>query len=72
MKSMLLSRWSRQRRGYNQTRTEELQSVTQKIGAAVYQQQAGPGVGDTGPAGSPGEPPGPSGEDVVDGEFRNV
>jgi molecular chaperone DnaK len=59
------------------TETEALMQVVQQIGAAAYQQQgAGPQAGDS--AGAQEEPPpggdqGPeSGEDVVDGEFRNV
>ena len=52
--------------------TEALNQVIQQIGAAAYQQsappdtQAGPGSSDAGPQGST------EGEDVVDGEFRNV
>jgi molecular chaperone DnaK len=49
--------------------TDDLQQTLQKVGAAAYQQGAGPA------AGGPGEqgPQGPeSGEDVVDGEFRNA
>ena len=52
--------------------TEALNQVIQQIGAAAYQQsappdtQAGPGPSDAGPQGST------EGEDVVDGEFRNV
>ncbi len=58
--------------------TEALNQVVQQVGAAAYQQQGTPGPdaaggsgGQTGgPAGGPGA--GPEGEDVVDGEFRNI
>ncbi len=62
--------------------TESLSQVLQKLGASMYQQpgQAGPGSEPTpgaGPEQPSGEQPGgpesgPSGEDVVDGEFKNV
>jgi len=61
--------------------TEALNQVIQQIGAAAYQQPAGPAAGPSadssgGPEqpgdGAPGPKPGPEGEDVVDGEFRNV
>lgn len=48
--------------------TEELGQLIQQIGAAMYQQQ-GPQAGGE-PQG--GEQAGPSGEDVVDGEFKNA
>ena len=51
--------------------TEALNQIISQIGAAAYQQAgpaaAGPDGGQAGP-----ETPGPEGEDVVDGEFRNV
>jgi len=63
--------------------TDNLNQAVQKIGASMYQQ---PGAGTSGagagptpeagpeqPGGSEGGPAsGPSGEDVVDGEFKNV
>jgi molecular chaperone DnaK len=51
--------------------TEALNQIISQIGAAAYQ-QAGPAAegADGGQAGP--ESPGPEGEDVVDGEFRNV
>ncbi|MDD5370191.1 MAG: molecular chaperone DnaK [Anaerolineaceae bacterium] len=60
--------------------TEELGQVIQRIGAAAYQPQGGPGAPGGQAAGEPGGPtpgePGPSqgpgGEDVVDGEFKSV
>jgi molecular chaperone DnaK len=68
--------------------TEELFQVVQQIGAAAYQQGAPGGSapggetpgGDSGPSSGPGSGPGsgpdsgsgPDGEEVVDGEFRNV
>ncbi|MCI0519277.1 MAG: molecular chaperone DnaK [Chloroflexi bacterium] len=49
--------------------TDALNEIAQQIGAAAYGQQGGvPGDGGAGP--QPGS--GPEGEDVVDGEFRNV
>jgi molecular chaperone DnaK len=56
--------------------TDELFQTIQQIGAAAYQ-QSGPAAGGTsGPSESSGpsgpQQPGPNGEDVVDGEFRNV
>jgi molecular chaperone DnaK len=59
------------------TETEALMQVVQQLGAAAYQQQ-GTGPQPDGESGGAQEPPpngdqGPeSGEDVVDGEFRNV
>ncbi len=60
--------------------TEQLGQDLQSIGQAMYQQPGGPqaggpgGPGDGGQQGGPqqGGPQGPSGEDVVDGEFRNA
>jgi hypothetical protein len=53
--------------------TQSLSEVIQQIGAAAYQQQQAseppPPDGGTPP---PGEQSGPTDEDVVDGEFRNV
>jgi molecular chaperone DnaK len=58
--------------------TESLGATIQKIGAAAYQ-QAGPSTpppaGDQPPEGEGGGPSGPQsggGEDVVDGEFKQV
>jgi molecular chaperone DnaK len=63
--------------------TEDLGQLIQKIGGSMYQ-QPGPDVGGTGPGPGPGPGSGgegggagpagggPSGEDVVDGEFRNA
>jgi molecular chaperone DnaK len=56
--------------------TDELFQTIQQIGATAYQ-QSGPAAGGTsGPSDSSGpsgpQQPGPNGEDVVDGEFRNV
>jgi molecular chaperone DnaK len=58
--------------------TDELGQIIQKMGAAVYQQTgetAAPG-GPTETGGAPGDTPPqggtPGGEDVVDGEFKNV
>ncbi len=53
--------------------TEALSQVVQKVGAAAYQQGAPaggetPGTESSGPEAKPG----PEGEDVVDGEFRNL
>jgi molecular chaperone DnaK len=52
--------------------TEALSQVVQKVGAAAYQQGApggeAPGTESPGPEAKPG----PEGEDVVDGEFRNL
>jgi len=50
--------------------TEALNQVIQQIGTAAYQ-GASPGGGTAGEAG-PETGSGPEGEDVVDGEFRNV
>ncbi len=54
--------------------TEALNQIISQIGAAAYQQTgpaaAGPDGGQAGPE-TP-NPEGPEGEDVVDGEFRNV
>jgi molecular chaperone DnaK len=58
--------------------TEELMTVVQQVGASAYQQETpeagGPPPDDgQGPSGEgPGPEGGPEGEDVVDGEFRNV
>jgi molecular chaperone DnaK len=56
--------------------TEELMSVVQQVGASAYQQEtpdAGGSPPDDGQGPSGPEPEGGSeGEDVVDGEFRNV
>jgi molecular chaperone DnaK len=60
--------------------TDALMQVVQQLGAAAYQQAGGPQAGTPeGDGGAPGpEQPGsgqgpePGGEDVVDGEFRNV
>jgi molecular chaperone DnaK len=62
--------------------TEELFRVVQQIGAAAYQQEAPGGAapggegsgseGDGGEGGDSGSGPGSDGEEVVDGEFRNV
>jgi molecular chaperone DnaK len=59
--------------------TEDLGQLIQKIGGSMYQ-QPGPGTGEAGPGPGAGEQGGgagpagggPSGEDVVDGEFRNA
>jgi len=59
--------------------TEDLGQLIQKIGGSMYQ-QPGPDVGGTGPGPGAGSQDGgagpagggPSGEDVVDGEFRNA
>ena len=48
--------------------TEELYRVVQQIGASMYQQPGGPQAGQPGL----GQPSGPAGEDVVDGEFRSA
>ncbi len=54
--------------------TEQLGRDIQAIGQAMYSQPGGPQAGgpDGGPGGAPGGQQGPSGEDVVDGEFRNA
>ena len=56
--------------------TEKLNQVLQQVGAAAYQQggpTAGPGPGFTGaPGGGPTGPAPDSGDDVVDGEFRDA
>lgn len=49
--------------------TEELMNIVQQIGAAAYQPEAGDGAPPPPPEGDPGSE---EGEDVVDGEFRNV
>jgi molecular chaperone DnaK len=55
--------------------TEALSQVLQQVGAAAYQQSGPAAAGAPGgaPGGTPGAGPdgGQSGEDVVDGEFRN-
>jgi len=50
--------------------TEQLGRDIQSIGQAMYSQPGGPQAG--GPGSAPGGEPGPSGEDVVDGEFRSA
>jgi len=56
--------------------TDELFRVVQQIGAAAYQQEApgeaAPGGESEGGDSGPDSGPGPDGEEVVDGEFRNV
>jgi len=56
--------------------TESLSQILQKIGASMYQQsgpQPGTGTPDAGPADDGQNPNKPDdGEDVVDGEFKNV
>ena len=52
-------------------RTQELSESMQKIGAAMYEEQAAPPPGGTPPGGAPGEAPGDD-EDVVEGEFREA
>jgi molecular chaperone DnaK len=54
--------------------TEALSQVVQKVGAAAYQQSAPAGEtpGPEAPGPGPDQGPGSEGEDVVDGEFRNV
>jgi molecular chaperone DnaK len=55
------------------TATQALSEVTQQIGAAAYQQQQqAPETPPDGGEPPAGEGPGPTDEDVVDGEFRNV
>jgi molecular chaperone DnaK len=49
--------------------TEALNQIVSQIGAAAYQQ---PGPAPEQPGGDGGKEPGPEGEDVVDGEYRNV
>lgn len=53
--------------------TEDLGQILQSIGAAAYQQQAGPSAGDTdtGSTGDGGSQT-PGGDDVVDGEFKSI
>jgi molecular chaperone DnaK len=53
--------------------TDTLMSAVQQVGAAAYQQQPGPEAASPPPGGEPGPGPesGDSGEDVVEGEFRN-
>jgi len=52
--------------------TEALMQIVQQIGTAAYQ-QAGPAAGSADAGGDQtGSQQGPEGEDVVDGEFRNV
>ena len=65
-----------------QAATEKLNQDLQKLGASMYQQPGAggqdtgpmPGPGGPTPGGEPGgpAPKGPEGEDVVDGEFKNV
>lgn len=59
--------------------TEQLGQDLQSIGASMYQQQPGPQAGGPGPDASSEQQPGSqgpsgdtSGDDVVDGEFRNA
>jgi molecular chaperone DnaK len=56
--------------------TEELGQAVQAVGASMYQQQQQAGdqdAGEAGQAGPSGESTdGPSDEDIVDGEFKNV
>ena len=57
--------------------TDELGQLIQKIGASMYQQQqppqqGGEAPGEQQPPTEGGEGPTPGGEDVVDGEFKNV
>lgn len=58
--------------------TESLAQTVQKIGASMYQQQQAAAGGAGSAGGQAGEQPGggsekgPGGEDVVDGEFKNV
>jgi molecular chaperone DnaK len=55
--------------------TEELGQAVQAVGASMYQQQQAGGqeTGEAGQAGPSGESSdGPSDEDIVDGEFKNV
>ncbi len=51
--------------------TEQLNQIIQQIGAAAYQ-QSGPQTPPPADEGGDESEPGPDGEDVVDGEFRNV
>jgi molecular chaperone DnaK len=51
--------------------TDALNQVVSQVGAAAYQ-QAGPAAGQPGEGPQPGPQSGPEGEDVVDGEYRNV
>jgi molecular chaperone DnaK len=55
--------------------TDDLNQVLQQVGTAAYQ-QSGPPPGETSTGPEPGQEPGqdqgPSGEDVVEGEFRNA
>jgi molecular chaperone DnaK len=51
--------------------TEALNQIISQIGAAAYQQAGPAAAGSDGSQAGP-ETPGPEGEDVVDGEFRNV
>jgi len=50
--------------------SDDLGQIIQKIGASMYQQPEAQGEQPNPPQGGPGEPP--SGDDVVDGEFRNL
>jgi molecular chaperone DnaK len=57
--------------------TEELTKVVQKIGEAAYQQQGPmpgsmPGAEDFTPPPGGDEPPGPTDEDVIDGDFEDA
>jgi molecular chaperone DnaK len=52
--------------------TQELSDAMQKVGAAVYQQQAGAGPGAPPPPPGGEEGPGKKDEGTVEGEFREV
>jgi molecular chaperone DnaK len=52
--------------------TQELSDAMQKVGAAVYQQQAGAGPGAPPPPSGGEEGPGKKDEGTVEGEFREV
>ena len=55
------------------SQTEELSQLIQKVGASMYQQQAGEQPMDgASPESDQGSPDKGDGEDVVDGEFKNV
>jgi molecular chaperone DnaK len=60
---------------YTRRAMQELQESLQKVGQAVYGQQAGPGAGPQGASAGPdyGQPGGPQhGGDTVEGEFKEV
>lgn len=52
--------------------SDELGQTIQKIGGSMYQQEGGQQAGPAGDAGGEGQQPGssPSGEDVVEGDFK--